>query len=279
MSPKWGVRLMHKFGADLLRSWILYRKNCHDLVRGQNPDVSNTDLSKIIAHMWKSEPIHVRNQWKKQAEQLKLAHKEKFPGYSYAPRRPGEKKRRRTKRARMAESAQSPSTSPNLNIEDFGNADQNPTIRSFEIPTSRSEDYIFNKNIQCFNDCQSSPPSHDLISSMSFTDEVMKAYHNDMQLLPQQLPFDQSCDLFLHDHNSIVSGSSKNLHDIITPAPTVPVSDMASFQDINASDAELQRHAAMLDEMYLNWNEDSLDNANRLPYDETFGVGIGSSKL
>lgn len=47
--------------------------------------------------MWQAEPLSVREMYKAKSEQLKIEHLEKYPGYTYQPRKPSEKKRRNTK--------------------------------------------------------------------------------------------------------------------------------------------------------------------------------------
>jgi hypothetical protein len=47
--------------------------------------------------MWQDEPLHVRTEYKARSEQMKAEHLLKYPGYSYQPRKPSQKKRRMTK--------------------------------------------------------------------------------------------------------------------------------------------------------------------------------------
>lgn len=68
-------------------SWILYRKEKHPQVLAQNPDISNNEISKIVAKMWKNEPESVKDKYKLQAQIERNMHKQLYPDYKYAPRK------------------------------------------------------------------------------------------------------------------------------------------------------------------------------------------------
>lgn len=52
-------------------------------------------LAKLIADKWRNEHQDVKEEFKNLANQAKLEHALKYPGYQYSPRRPGQKLRRR----------------------------------------------------------------------------------------------------------------------------------------------------------------------------------------
>ena len=52
--------------------------------------------------MWQGETQAVRNEFKVKADIAKHEHQEKYPGYSYKPRKSSEKKRRMTKKKAAA---------------------------------------------------------------------------------------------------------------------------------------------------------------------------------
>jgi len=96
-------------------AWILYRQHHHASVRDANPGMMNVDLcklsqsyilrifantvtAKIISQKWKAESPEARDTWHAKAAEAKAAHRLKYPTYSYSPRKPGEKRRRLTKR-------------------------------------------------------------------------------------------------------------------------------------------------------------------------------------
>ncbi|KAF4635605.1 hypothetical protein G7Y89_g2484 [Cudoniella acicularis] len=85
-------------------AFILYRKHHHASVVRQNPGKHNNQISTIIGRMWALESAEVLALFKAKAEQAKLDHLQKYPGYQYQPRKPSEKKRR-AKKPRVAQTA------------------------------------------------------------------------------------------------------------------------------------------------------------------------------
>lgn len=79
-------------------AFILYRQHWHPHFRQYNKSWHNNDISKELGRRWKAEPEHVKVKYKKLAEELKIKHAAQYPNYQYAPRKPGEKKRRMTAR-------------------------------------------------------------------------------------------------------------------------------------------------------------------------------------
>ncbi|KAG9316210.1 hypothetical protein JVU11DRAFT_2237 [Chiua virens] len=66
-------------------SWILYRQeHCKNFSRN-NPGVPQSDVSKLIAQQWKNEKPEIRREWERKAEEEKLRHALKYPGYRYSP--------------------------------------------------------------------------------------------------------------------------------------------------------------------------------------------------
>ncbi|KAJ5152948.1 uncharacterized protein N7482_009426 [Penicillium canariense] len=78
-------------------SFILYRQHHHHTVTAENPGVQNTQISRIIAEMWRNETAEVRARFKDLADEKKRLHSQAHPNYQYAPRRPWERARRSPK--------------------------------------------------------------------------------------------------------------------------------------------------------------------------------------
>lgn len=77
-------------------AFILYRKHYHPILKDQNPDMHNNDISIILGKQWNQEAENVKNEYRARAEKIKKKHALDNPGYQYAPRKPSEKKRRMT---------------------------------------------------------------------------------------------------------------------------------------------------------------------------------------
>lgn len=87
-------------------AFILYRQHWHPHYKQQSQSMHNNDISKEIGKRWRLETEEVKAKYRKLAEDLKENHAAQNPGYHYAPRKPGEKRRRMTakKLARILES-------------------------------------------------------------------------------------------------------------------------------------------------------------------------------
>lgn len=70
-------------------AFILYRQHFQGQVIAQNPGLANPEISKIIGAQWRDQPVEVKNDWKRLAEEEKLRHQRQYPDYRYQPRRAG----------------------------------------------------------------------------------------------------------------------------------------------------------------------------------------------
>ncbi|KAM0524264.1 hypothetical protein ACHAP9_002650 [Verticillium nonalfalfae] len=85
-------------------SYILYRKDHHKLIKAANPAYTNNQISKVLGQAWKQEKADVRARYQTMAEELKQNLLRAHPDYRYAPRRPGERRRRNRRVAAEATS-------------------------------------------------------------------------------------------------------------------------------------------------------------------------------
>ncbi|KAJ3043288.1 hypothetical protein HDV00_005291 [Rhizophlyctis rosea] len=76
-------------------SFILYRREKHPHVLSTNPTISNNEISKIVAKMWREEPDDVKWAYKMRSEEEAGKHREEFPGYKFRPRKCIAKRRKR----------------------------------------------------------------------------------------------------------------------------------------------------------------------------------------
>ncbi|KAL2172582.1 hypothetical protein VTG60DRAFT_4701 [Thermothelomyces hinnuleus] len=80
-------------------AYILYRKDKHNEVKAENPNLHNNEISVITGAMWKSESPEVRAKYHQKAQEVKAHFMALHPNYRYAPRRSSEIRRRATRRA------------------------------------------------------------------------------------------------------------------------------------------------------------------------------------
>ncbi|CAG8848331.1 17854_t:CDS:1 [Gigaspora margarita] len=79
-------------------AFILYRQAKQSEIVAANKNISNNEVSKEIGDMWHKEPLEIKMKFQVMADIAKLEHMQKYPEYKYHPRRPEEKKRRRSKK-------------------------------------------------------------------------------------------------------------------------------------------------------------------------------------
>ncbi|KAK7541318.1 hypothetical protein IWX47DRAFT_516340 [Phyllosticta citricarpa] len=122
--------------------FIMYRNFLHQRVTMENPGLHNNQIcknftcsaqqltltmlsAKIIGKMWQEESPEAKEFWRERAKLGKEEHHLRFPDYQYRPRKPGEKKRRMTKK-KLAEAAAAAANRPSISDEPL----------TFDPPTS-----------------------------------------------------------------------------------------------------------------------------------------------
>ncbi|KAH7200269.1 mating type 1-2-1 protein [Fusarium oxysporum] len=75
-------------------AYILYRKERHQSIKAQRPDITNNEISQVLGRLWNSETREVRALYKQMADHKKAEHRRQYPDYQYRPRRPSERRRR-----------------------------------------------------------------------------------------------------------------------------------------------------------------------------------------
>ncbi|KAL8681504.1 MAG: hypothetical protein Q9224_004636 [Gallowayella concinna] len=91
-------------------AFILYRQHHHPLVKSQNPELHNNQISIMLGQQWQNETADIKGQFKSMAEEIKKEHLNAHPTYQYQPRKPAEKKRRMTRSKAEKLSAQAVSS-------------------------------------------------------------------------------------------------------------------------------------------------------------------------
>ncbi|CAG8448591.1 2157_t:CDS:10 [Diversispora eburnea] len=91
-------------------AFILYRKSMQPEISKREGNISNAEISKILAQLWKGESDSIRLYWQRQADFKKIEHMQAYPGYVYRPK----KSRKNSKRKRKKNSKLSSSKSSEL---------------------------------------------------------------------------------------------------------------------------------------------------------------------
>jgi len=77
-------------------SWILYRAYMMKKLQPKDSRerrLSQSEMSSLIASMWRNATAETKREFEEMAERLKLEHQAKYPGYKYQPRKKEEKER------------------------------------------------------------------------------------------------------------------------------------------------------------------------------------------
>ncbi|XP_029935490.1 SRY-box transcription factor 32 [Myripristis murdjan] len=97
-----------------LNAFIIWTKEERRRLAQLNPDLENTDLSKILGKTWKAMSLAEKRPYMQEAERLRVQHTIDYPNYKYKPRR-----RKQLKKSAKVQPAEAPAPLSSLCIKGF----------------------------------------------------------------------------------------------------------------------------------------------------------------
>ncbi|EDU50256.1 NHP6B Chromatin-associated protein containing the HMG domain [Pyrenophora tritici-repentis] len=92
-----------------MNCWIIFRDAKSKELKEQHPELTVQQISTRCSELWHDLTPQEKQPWKDAAQSAKEEHLRQHPDYKYSPRKPGEKKKRQSRKAKEATAA--PTTS------------------------------------------------------------------------------------------------------------------------------------------------------------------------
>nr|ADE44119.1 MAT1 [Alternaria brassicicola]ADE44120.1 MAT1 [Alternaria brassicicola]BAJ10498.1 mating type protein MAT1-2-1 [Alternaria brassicicola]BAJ10499.1 mating type protein MAT1-2-1 [Alternaria brassicicola] len=88
-----------------MNCWIIFRDAMHKQLKAQYPSLTVQEISTRCSEIWHSLAPEGKKPWQAAAQSAKEEHLRQHPDYKYSPRKPGEKKKRQSRKAKRASAA------------------------------------------------------------------------------------------------------------------------------------------------------------------------------
>ncbi|XPS94698.1 Mating Type protein MAT1-2-1 [Ascochyta lentis] len=85
-----------------MNCWIIFRDAMHKQLKAENPHLTVQQISTRCSQMWHDLSPAEKKPWQAAAKSAKAEHLRAHPDYKYCPRKPGEKKKRQSRKTKQA---------------------------------------------------------------------------------------------------------------------------------------------------------------------------------
>nr|AEZ02221.1 mating type protein MAT2 [Ulocladium sp. XGZ-2011c] len=85
-----------------MNCWIIFRDVMHKQLKAEFPNLTVQEISTRCSEIWKGLTPEGKEPWQAAAQSAKEEHLRQHPDYKYSPRKPGEKKKRQSRKAKRA---------------------------------------------------------------------------------------------------------------------------------------------------------------------------------
>nr|AAO37761.1 mating-type protein MAT1-2 [Plenodomus lingam] len=88
-----------------MNCWIIFRDAMHKKLKSENPSLTVQQISTRCSEIWHAFSPDEKKVWQTAAKNAKEEHSRQHPDYKYSPRKPGEKKKRQSRKAKQCKYA------------------------------------------------------------------------------------------------------------------------------------------------------------------------------
>nr|AIT18254.1 MAT1-2-1 mating type protein [Stagonosporopsis chrysanthemi] len=113
-----------------MNCWIIFRDAMHKVLKAENPHLTVQEISIRCSEIWHGLSPAEKKPWRDAATLRKDEHSRAHPDYKYSPRKPGEKKKRQSRKAKQA-----PAFAANPGLFDISPVSDTTTVAHDELQT------------------------------------------------------------------------------------------------------------------------------------------------
>jgi len=138
-----------------MNCWIIFRDAMHKKLKTEHPHLTVQEISTRCSQIWHALSPSEKKPWQAAAKSAKEEHRRQHPDYKYSPRKPGEKKKRQSRKAKRAAPAPVGTEVFNLKMIPDNTSSLSGIELDYAVPASTTMSdmvYAFNGEASLFED-------------------------------------------------------------------------------------------------------------------------------